>query len=336
MHGARPPNAGPPLQRDSQPAPKLKPRMPRSASSTPLGSRVRRLSAQCLRLLASLQLAVVLIVLMAVVLAVATLLEASKGREFAQWYVYHSRWFIALLGVLAANILAATVVRFPWGFHRLPFLVTHAGLLVLLAGAVQTFFQGTEGRLSFLEGETSDRIVLDGRDRLTVRRPVRGRSGQGALEFTFEPGPHDWPEGQSLNLGHMDGVSLEVLRYYRHSEVLQQWIPSDSRAAVRGAVSAATAAGESDAASPPMPALRFELRGPGGEVLHEDWLVAKPMGTQLELGPLVIGFQQATANSFAREFSRRPPTIPTPTASLPYTGTGALSVSACVRAWAGK
>ena len=53
-------------------------------------------------------------VVMAVVLAAATFLESAKGREYVQWHVYKSPWFMALLGLLALNILAATIVRFPW------------------------------------------------------------------------------------------------------------------------------------------------------------------------------------------------------------------------------
>ena len=88
-----------------------------------------------LGLLGSLKLAVTLIVILAAVLAWATTQEAGHGREYAQWYVYHGRWFRGLLWALGVNILAATLVRFPWK-RKLGFLVTHAGLLVLLAGAL--------------------------------------------------------------------------------------------------------------------------------------------------------------------------------------------------------
>ena len=83
--------------------------------------------------LASLKLAVILIVVLAAVLAWATLLESASGREYAQWYVYKSDWFIGLLGLLGVNILAATLIRWPWTKSRSGFVMTHAGLLVLLA-----------------------------------------------------------------------------------------------------------------------------------------------------------------------------------------------------------
>ena len=40
--------------------------------------------------------------------------EAGQGRELAQWYVYGSPWFVGLLALLGVNILAATLIRFPW------------------------------------------------------------------------------------------------------------------------------------------------------------------------------------------------------------------------------
>lgn len=75
----------------------------------------------------------ILILLLAAVLAAATFMESAKGREYAQWYVYKSSWFIALLALLGVNILAATLVRFPWKMRNLGFLITHAGLLAVLA-----------------------------------------------------------------------------------------------------------------------------------------------------------------------------------------------------------
>src|SRR3990172_12405090 len=83
------------------------------------------------RWLASLRLAVILLVALAGVLAWATLIEASRGLEYAQWYIYYSPWFRAMLGLLAVNVLAATLIRFPWKRRQFGFLVAHAGVLML-------------------------------------------------------------------------------------------------------------------------------------------------------------------------------------------------------------
>ena len=62
---------------------------------------LRALARQGLGWFASTKLAVLLLVSLAAVLAAATVLEAAKGREWAQWYVYKSPWFMALVGLLA-------------------------------------------------------------------------------------------------------------------------------------------------------------------------------------------------------------------------------------------
>ena len=74
-----------------------------SARTPPMGE----LAGSALRSLASLKLAIALMVLLAAVLVAAIFVEAAEGRDYVGWYVYHSSWFAALLGTLAANILAA-------------------------------------------------------------------------------------------------------------------------------------------------------------------------------------------------------------------------------------
>ena len=124
--------------------------------------------AAVFRCLASLKLAVVLLVVLAAVLAWATMLESSLGRNFAQWYVYKAVWFIALLALLGLNILASTLIRFPWVRSGLGFVVTHAGLLVLLLGAIQTFQRGIEGQIVVGEGQSVDSILMLDQCQLTT------------------------------------------------------------------------------------------------------------------------------------------------------------------------
>ena len=154
-----------------------------------------------------MKLAIVLLVSLAAVLACATLLEAKCGREYAAWYVYGSPWFVALLAVLGANVLAATLVRFPWHKHQLGFLVTHAGILVLLAGAIQTFLGGVEGQLTLQEGQRTEQFQVTSRSVVNVAWDAGGK--RSAMDFVFTPGPVDWPEDRTLDFGTADFVGLE-------------------------------------------------------------------------------------------------------------------------------
>ena len=75
------------------------------------------------------------------------------------------------------NILAATLIRWPWRKRQVGFVVTHAGLLVLLVGAMQTFQYGIEGQVTLREGDRTDKVLLRHRSLITVERP----NGAGRL-----------------------------------------------------------------------------------------------------------------------------------------------------------
>lgn len=236
------------------------------------------------RLLASLKLAVILIVLLAGVLATATFLEAVNGREYAQWYVYDSPWFFGLLAILGLNILAATLVRFPWQRRQIGFVVTHAGLLVLLAGSMQTFFLGVEGQLSLREGEQSDRFMVTDRSLITAKR-AKGR-GTVSTQFSFHAGPVDWTSDRELDFGELDGFGLRVLRFIRHAREWGHWVADD--ADYEGAV------------------LELSLLGPDDQVVARDWLAASPSGGQVTIGATKYTLLPLSDESMVEEFLEPP------------------------------
>ncbi|MGO8753051.1 MAG: cytochrome c biogenesis protein ResB [Thermoguttaceae bacterium] len=247
------------------------------------------------RWLASLQVAVVLIVLLAIVLIVATFVESwltreispDYGREYTQWRVYHSQWFMAILLVVGVNVLAATLRRFPWGWRRVGFLVTHAGILVLLAGAMQTFRSGIDGQIALVEGETADRIMVTDREELVVAwEGQKGFHGEGPVHYLFRAGPVDWPEGKSLDFGRLGGMGLKVLKFYRHARVDEHWVADEE--------------GQGG------PALEFGLAGKDGQTVHREWLAPDEIGDEQSVGPAQFRLLRATADSMADDFLHPP------------------------------
>ena len=180
------------------------------------------------RWLASLKLTVALLVLLAAALGCGGFLEAAKGREWVQWSIYSRGWFIGLLAVLAANIAAATWVRVPrpWGWPALVLALAPVGVVVLLAGCIQTLVQGIEGRLMLFQGETTQTVMLTHRSQLTLLSP-RGKDVQ-STELGFSPGPTDWRSDQPLDFGKVDGRGIKVLRFYRHARYQPEWVADDA------------------------------------------------------------------------------------------------------------
>lgn len=240
--------------------------------------------SQLFKLLASLKLAVLLIVLLGGVLAVATILEAEKGREFAQWYVYGSHWFTGLLALLGINILAATLIRFPWKKHQTGFVVTHAGLLVLLFGSIQTFVGGVEGQVAVLEGESANKIMLIDQSVVTVTRPTD--KGRGKTEFAFRPGPVDWYAGHTLDFGVADGLGLKVLGYRRHGRERVDWVEDKSAGGA--------------------PALKLILTGENNRIVEEGWLEGNIYGGEAVLGPTKFQIWPAALESMTADFMEPP------------------------------
>ncbi|RUL84986.1 cytochrome c biogenesis protein ResB [Tautonia sociabilis] len=111
------------------------------------------------RFLASLKLAIVSISLLAIVIFVGMLYERKFGNAALQKYFYQTSWFGLLLAMLGINILCAATIRFPWKKRQTGFVVTHAGLLVLLVGSWISFQTGDEGQVAMVEGETSSTLV---------------------------------------------------------------------------------------------------------------------------------------------------------------------------------
>jgi hypothetical protein len=112
-------------------------------------------------ILISLKLAVLVIASLAVTLSVATVLESLHDAKTAQYYVYRAAWFYGLLGLLGLNILAVALSRLPWKRRHTPFLMAHAGILMILVGSWITYREGLDGSLQVSEGEVNSAVELD-------------------------------------------------------------------------------------------------------------------------------------------------------------------------------
>lgn len=137
--------------------------------------------------LASLKLAVVTLIALAVSLAAATFVESAYGTPVAKHYFYQAPWFTFILLVLGVNVLCAALSRWPWKPRHWGFVVTHAGIIVLLIGALITQQKGMEGTLMLDTNEKAsafdlleDQVtVYSSRTNMTAAFPANG--------FKFHP-----------------------------------------------------------------------------------------------------------------------------------------------------
>jgi hypothetical protein len=164
----------------------------------------------------SLWFAAVLLVLLLVAMACATVFESTHGTERALSGFYHAWWFEVMLGLICLNALAAMVVRYPFTRRQIGFLLTHVSILITFAGALVTKHFGVDGQVGITEGQTVDHFGV----RREVVVAASRRDGTLAhLDFTpavrgrFEPVAVDG--GHRLTLGDL---SVDVIRYLPDSQ----------------------------------------------------------------------------------------------------------------------
>ncbi|MEW6236867.1 MAG: cytochrome c biogenesis protein ResB [Candidatus Omnitrophota bacterium] len=119
------------------------------------------LSTKIFDFLASIKLAIILLLLFAAILGWATFYESSAGTDQAQEYIYKTWWFDLYLFFLGVNVIFSAVSRFPWKKRHTGFVITHIGIVIILLGSVVTRKFGIEGQLILSEGESSNEILVD-------------------------------------------------------------------------------------------------------------------------------------------------------------------------------
>jgi hypothetical protein len=183
---------------------------PRPGSSSALGLVVRVADA-IYRFLASLKLAVISLGTLAAVLAYATFFESWYGASAVQEWIYRSKGFAILLAFLGANILCAALIRYPWKKRQIGFLITHAGLLVLLAGSLRSVYTADEGQVGMLEGDVKNQLVRIDYPVIRVR-PLDPKTHEPTREYElpFRPGNFAWGPGQPRPRGFFGTLAHAV------------------------------------------------------------------------------------------------------------------------------
>jgi hypothetical protein len=202
--------------------------------------------------LSSLHLALVLLSLLVVVLAVGTVWEARHGMRAAHADLYKSWLFVAwvplgsggwslpvvlpglllLLPLLAVNIFAAMLSRYPWRRRHTGFLITHSGLLVLLGGSFLTLTCSIDGQLAIREGQAGNEVILLDQEVLRLQwvSVLEEDSQQEPLieqEVPLRLGGRAWPEGQRWEVptGHPH-VRVAVTGFYPRSRAEVVYVDS--------------------------------------------------------------------------------------------------------------
>ena len=130
---------------------------------------------QAIRKVASLKIAVAIIIWLAVVTAWGTIVEAQYDAFAAKKLVYDTWWMYLPLSALCLSLTAVMVDRWPWKPRHLGFIMAHIGIITLLVGAWITSRFGVDGSISLGPGESQGSVSVGETD-LVVYSSMDGQS----------------------------------------------------------------------------------------------------------------------------------------------------------------
>jgi hypothetical protein len=220
-----------------------------------------------LKFFGSLKLAVVVLLLLAVAMAVGTFLESRGSARVASQVVYRSWWFNGMLALLAINVAAAALTRWPWKRKHVGFVITHAGVITLLGGCSAAFHYGTEGMMEMRVGQPPSNVVRIEDEALTVVVPETGVRTKAPLRIKKD--------------GTVKPSVIQAAKDLRLT--LDGFLPNTR---VMPLVE--------DGGTEPNPALQFQLKSDMAGQNVSDWLLASSSErNRASLGPAQIEFVAA-------------------------------------------
>ena len=139
-----------------------------------------------IHIMGSLNVAVILLATIAGLIAFATVMESKFDTAVARYYIYDNPLFMLWLLVLALNLLCAAFTRWPWQKKHLGFVVTHAGIILMLTGGVVGRVFGFEAYVTLDKTKGPESRLVMHEDVLTVAAPD-GVRWQMPFNVTIHP-----------------------------------------------------------------------------------------------------------------------------------------------------
>lgn len=221
-----------------------------------------------IRPLASLKLAVFILLALSILICVGTIVESKFDARTAKLLVYDSIWMYLVLWALIINLIAVILDRFPWQPKHLAFILAHVGIIVIIAGGWLTMKYGVDGTLRLVPGQTSNQVILP-EMLLTVYKSNDGEQYQKVWEEPFEAITAGFSESNPMliQLPDLELKLIEAIPYGRPKMQVEASQFSQSGAGLRFLVT-------------------------NGNVSFTEWLVQRTVFEKIEhqSGPLKITF----------------------------------------------
>ncbi|MBI2609005.1 MAG: cytochrome c biogenesis protein ResB [Deltaproteobacteria bacterium] len=172
-----------------------------------------------LQFLGSVQLAIALIIGLALTLTVATFYESLHGTAAVQYLFYKTWWFGLLLLLIGISVTFAALKKYPWKVHQTGFVITHLGIIILIIGSFLTFWWGIDANLPLYNGEEKNYIFTH-EETIEMSQPLQNRKYTKTLEL----GPY--PKLETIPLLSDKKISIAIDQYLPFAREVNHVVPS--------------------------------------------------------------------------------------------------------------
>ncbi len=114
---------------------------------------------QLLSFIGSMKTMAILMLIFAVAIGYATIIENDYGTMTAKAEIYNARWFEILLGLLAINLIYNIFHYKMYTIKKAPIFIFHVAFLIVLIGAAITRYVGYEGSMHIREGQSTSAML---------------------------------------------------------------------------------------------------------------------------------------------------------------------------------
>ena len=101
----------------------------------------------------------ILLVVFAIAIGYATIIENDFDATTAKMLIYNARWFELLMLLMVINFAGMIFTRQLYRKSKLNILVIHISLIIIIIGAAITRYIGFEGQMRIRQGQTTNRYV---------------------------------------------------------------------------------------------------------------------------------------------------------------------------------
>ncbi|MBK5721742.1 cytochrome c biogenesis protein CcsA [Dysgonomonas sp. Marseille-P4677] len=159
-------------------------------------------------IISSYRTTIVLLLIYAFIMAMATLIEKYMGTAASKTIVYYSPLFFLVQIFLIVNFIGSSLKHRLFSKGKWGFIVVHLAFVVVLTGAMITHIFSEEGVIHLRENGTSNRMIIE-TNKSKIQKDLPFKLELKKFTLTRYPGSSSPSSFESDLIIHLDGKSVE-------------------------------------------------------------------------------------------------------------------------------